>query len=165
MRSHLFGKSDYFLRIKRKPAQELLYQRVVAGELTDDDIESCGQPLWVREALHEIKARGGKTQWQTVDAVIAATEAAQAEAAKQLYPVYQWILPMEEIIPSKGMSVEIETGDFILIDRLRGQMKVDYSLLTLEPAKMESIAMRSEFKRLATDPDFVAMVGLRKQHS
>jgi len=163
MRSALFGKSDYFMRIKRKPAQEDLYQKVIRNELSDEEIENCGQPLWIREALREIKTRGGLTQWQCVDKVIEEAEAAQARAANQTYPVYEWTAPMMEVTPEKGMSLEVFPGNLMLVDRPRGQVKIDYSLLTLSPAKIDALLGNAKYICDSTDTGFVELVGSRKQ--
>lgn len=164
MRSALFGKGDYFKRIKRKPAQELLYQRAIAMELTDEEIETCGQPLWIREALRDIVARGGQTQREMIDKLIAQTEEDQRRAAAQTYPVWVWRGENQTIVPTRGFDLEIETGNFVLIDRARGQVKIDYSLLNLDDAKIQAIESRCEFVGTYTDPGFLELVGSRKQH-
>lgn len=165
MRSALFGKSDFFLRIKRKPAQEDLYQKVIRGELSDEEIANCGQPLWVREALTEIKQRGGKTQWQCVDEVIAQAEAAQVKASQQVYPVYEWTRGTHLVVPPKGFDLEILTGEWFLVDRPRGQVKVDYTLLNLEPAIIDELVAAGKYLGSFTDPDFIENVTLRKKRS
>jgi hypothetical protein len=164
MRSHIYGKSDYFLRIKRKPAQEDLYQRVVAGNLTDEEIENCGQPLWVREALAEIKLRGGKTQWETINALIADTESAQEIAKNQTYPVYEWTAESFLIVPQKGFDLEVLTGEWILVDRRRNQVKVDYTLLNVDSAIIETLIGKSpNYLGEFTEVAFITSVGKRKQ--
>lgn len=163
MRSSLYGKSDYFLRIKRKPAQEELYQKVIAGNLSDEEIENCGQPLWVREALAEIKTRGGKTQWQVVDEVIAEAEAAQARAALQEYSVYEWTKPNELIVPPKGFDYEIEPGNAFLADPLRAQVKIEYTVLTISHARMKEMIEASTFLGRFTDLGYVGLLDARRK--
>lgn len=163
MRSSLYGKSDYFLRIKRKPVQEELYQKVISGNLTDEEIENCGQPLWVREALTEIKTRGGKTQWQVVDQVIARTEAAQAMAALQEYSVYEWKKANELIVPPKGFDYEIEPGNLFLADPIRAQVKIEYTVLNISHVKMQEMIDASVFLGRYTDPGYVELLTMRRK--
>lgn len=163
MRSTLFGKSDYFMRIKRKPAQEELYQKAITNTLSDEDIENCGQPLWIREALREIKIRGGKTQWQTVDQVIAEAELAQAQAALQEYSCYEWIQPAQLIVPAKGFDCEIEPGDAFLVDPLRGQVKIEYTVLNISHVKMKEMSEVSKLLGRFTDSGFVGLLTQRRK--
>jgi len=162
MRSALYQKTDFLARMKRKPAQDLLYQKAISQTLTAEDIENSGQPLWFRTALYEMMERDGQTHRQVIDQIVAQTEAAQLAASLQTYPIYQWTSNMYEIVPEKGMSIEVETGDYILIDRRINHVKIEYSLLQVNPAIIDFIEQNASFVCDQTDPMFIEMVAQKR---
>lgn len=162
MRSSLYQKTDFLARMKRKPAQELLYQKAVSQTLTAEEIESSGQPLWFRTALYEMIQRDGQTHQQVINSIVERVEAAQLEASLRTYPIHQWVSSQQEIIPDKGMSVEVEPGDFILIDRQSNHVKIEYSLLQVNPAIIDFIEQNTSFVCDRTDPMFIEMVAQKR---
>jgi len=164
MRTYM-DKTDFFLRIKRKPAQEELLQKVRAGELTEQQIEECGQPLWVREALTNILLRGGQSSNEAVMEEVARREAIQAANARQTYPQYEWIGPTMELKPKRGFSYEVQPGEYVLADVGRGQIKIDYTLIIADTDLFAAIAPHLKYREDVTDPGHVNSVGLRKQGS
>lgn len=167
MRTSMMSKSDYFLRIKHKPAQKLLLDKAKSGNLTEEDIEGCGQPLWVRQALLELIENGGVTNSQRATSAANAIADAMQAASKVLpapkFPVFEWVGPEMLIKPQRGFSYDIQTGDYFLVDIKAHQVKVNYSVLSLSSSQISSMLNVGKFIGDYTDLEYVNILGLHKQ--
>lgn len=156
-RSNLYGKTDYFLRIKHKPAQKELLEKARAGTLSREEIEKSGQALWIREALFDLISRDGHSQTEQINEFADRVEAAQAAAREQKYPCYRWLKPERRVKPDRGFDLEILQGEMILIDRPRGQAKVQYSLLVMNSAKLDALAAEATYVGEFTDYEYIEL--------
>jgi DNA helicase TIP49 (TBP-interacting protein) len=160
MRSAIYGKAEFFVRMNRKPAQEILYQKVLKDELTDDEIEKCGQAKWVREALFELKTRHGKTQSQV--ALELANNAVTVKFREN--PVYLYTGPQVTIRSKSNsklnitMDYELNTNSYILMDEKAEQIKTKDSLLQVTIHDINKLKNSSTFVNMMSDMDFVTFI-------
>lgn len=163
MRSGM-SKEDFFLKCNRKPAQELLYQKVLAGTLTIKEIETCGQPLWVRQALTKLLETNGlskeeynKRQLAELDLIVP-----EQKLIRHTFPVYTWNSSDYEIIPEKGFSTTIRNDSLILIDIEQLQIKVDFTVSSVTLNQIKYIINNGTLLGFFTDADFIEEVGKRR---
>lgn len=161
MRSGL-SKVDFFLKCNRKPAQQDLLDRL--DTLTLDDIEACGQPLWVREALSELKKRGGKSQSQTIEAIADAMEAATPIVSTPTYSVFKWNGPEIDIKPAKGMGIVVEPNDIFLFEPETGSIKIGYNMVQVNHATIQMLLGNSSYQTNLSHRDYIEYVAQNKGH-
>lgn len=53
MRSEVHSPTEFFKRMKKKPALQAIIDNL--DQMTEKDIDNCGQPLWIRKELKKLK--------------------------------------------------------------------------------------------------------------
>lgn len=152
---------EFFMRCNRKPAQQDLLDRIT--ELSPEDIDNCGQPLWVRKALHELAKRGGKTASVTATAIADQMQENHKQNMIPTFPVYRWTKETILIKQEKGMSYDLEPGELVLVDTASGEIKIDYSVLKPDHAIIGEIMNNSDIIGMMTDREFIEYVAQDKQ--
>lgn len=157
MRSYL-SKEEFFVKMKRKPAQEQLYQKALNGTLTEEEISSSGQNYWIQDVLRDLVKRKGLTKSQLADKL---ADMLVVSYEIKLFPVYVWNHSDFTIIPEKGFSLDISKGQHMLIDKDQLQVKIDFSIMTLNSAQIEQLISNSLLVGDFSDRDFIELVGQR----
>lgn len=159
MRSGL-SKVDFFLKCKRKPAQQDLLDRIET--LSQEDIETCGQPLWVREALTELKKRGGKSQSQSIEAIADRMQANTPQVAAPTHDIFKWTGPEVDIKPQRGMGITLMHGDIYLYDAQTSEVKIDYNIIQVNHATIQMLLGNSTYMAHLTDREYIEFVSQNK---
>lgn len=158
------GSIEFFKKMKLKPAQKDLLDRVTT--LTDDEIENCGQPAWIRKHLRTLRDLNGLTPAEHVSRIANQMQANHVDRPPPSFPVFEWISPEENIKPDgRGFDLDIRTGDLFLADPGANQMKIDYSVLPIRSARIQTYTSRSRFVGMMTDRDYIEELGRRKQRT
>lgn len=53
MRSSIYSQTEFFKRMKKKPALQKILDNL--EDMDVEEIEQCSQPLWIREELKKLK--------------------------------------------------------------------------------------------------------------
>ena len=53
MRSEIHSPTEFFKRMKKKPALQAIIDDL--DRMTEKDIDACDQPLWIRKELKNLK--------------------------------------------------------------------------------------------------------------
>ena len=131
MRSRL-SKADFFEQMKKSPKQQQLLDSIKS--LTEEDIESCGEPYWIRKALVGIQSK------RRAMALAIHMRATYVPPADKTYTVYEWTGPTYTFAPKGHLSLDIEPGNlfyFIAPD----VVKVNNFILNLD-AGFDSILLK-----------------------
>lgn len=121
MRSQ-YSKDEFLLAAaKKKPRLQALIDRV--DQMTEEDIETLSEALWVREGLKILKLSGGKGQKERLQDIVDAADIADAKAKlipPKTYEVRLWDMH-EQFLGSnhgdKDWQIQVEPGDsFLIVD-------------------------------------------------
>lgn len=133
---------DFFLAMKKKPAQQKLFDNI--DSLSDDDIDRCGQPLWIRDVLKKLK--GG---YINVDQIADLMEVSIDEIE---YPVFRYKGNTHELKLKNG-TVEISHNDLILIL----EKSTIIANMAYEIVDLEDLIKKSDFIGNMLKNDFFTM--------
>ena len=133
---------EFFIAMKKKPAQQALYDNV--KNLSYEEIEKCGQPLWIRNALKKLKD-GYMNADQIADLM-------EVEIEEIEYPVFRYKGPNHDLKLKNG-TVEISTNDLILVL----EKSTIIANMAYEIIDLESLLKKSDFVNRMLKSDFFAM--------
>jgi hypothetical protein len=155
------GSLEFFIKMKHKPAQKDLLDRVAS--LTDEEIENCGQPAWIRKHLRTLRDRKGLTTNQSAAAIANLMQSNHIQLPDPKFAILEWTEPDIIVKPDgRGMAYDLQTGNIFLADTKAAQLKIEYSVLNVSSVRIQEFIKRSKIIGMMTDREYIEEVGRRK---
>jgi len=140
-RSSIYEPDEFLLRMKKKPALQAIIDNL--DSYTSDQLQNIsGQPLWIRDALVKLKARGGLGQ---KDYIMANTHFGHNPYDNNSYEVREWFA-MEQFFALGKTNVEtaLEPGQLIML-KPHNVVRLDFIEHTVSQKVYDAIVNGSRY--------------------